>query len=334
MLKLWSRLIVIFPAVVVALAMSYAASAAERTINLITAFPKAHLFNQPIQKFIDEVNQKGKGLVQIRLVGGPEVTPVSEQIGSVQRGINHAYYGSISYFQGKIDESRVLLVCDYDAMEMRKTGATAVINKYFEKEPKLHYLAYFGSGYTFYIYLLKDPKRTADGNGIDLKGKRIRGPAVYSPVFGHLGATAVPIHIAEMYSALERGTVDGIGWLNRGLTDYSWEKHLKYRVTPNFWQGDLSIVIQLDEWNALSGKAQQLLTELGSKHERLTHEFFEGGAAEELAKLRAAGMVDIELKGTHAESYRAAANESLWKVIEDKAGKEARMDLQAACTRK
>ena len=329
-----ARITAYLGAAALSLALAPAASAAEVTLNLISAFPKTHIFTTPLQQFIDEANRKGKGSVQIRFVGGPEVTPVPEQIGSVQRGINQMYYGSISYFLGQIDESRALILSDYNAMELRKKGATAVLNKYFEKKPKLHYLAYFGSGYTFHIYLRKKPKRTADGGGIDLSGWRLRGVSIYQPVFGQFGASAVPVHTAEVFSALQRGTVDGIGWLNRGLTDFSWEKHIKYRILPSFWQGDVSIVVQLAKWRSLSKKAQDVLTSVGVKYERVAHEFFAQGAAGELAKLRAAGMKDMALKGDHVVKFREAASKSLWKIVEEKGGSSARQELEAAFTKK
>ena len=329
-----SRITAYLGAVALPIALAPAASAAEMTLNLISAFPKTHIFTTPLKQFIDETNKRGKGSVQIRFVGGPEVTPVTEQIGSVQRGINQMYYGSMSYFLGKIPESRSLILSDYNAMELREKGATAVLNKYFAKKPKLHYLSYFGSGYTFHIYLRKKPKRTPDGDGIDLSGWRIRGGSVYQPVFGVFGASAVPIHTAEIFTALQRGTVDGIGWLNRGLTDFSWEKHIKYRVLPSYWRGDVSLVVQLAKWRSLSKKAQDVLSSIGVKYERVAHEFFAGGAAAELAKLRAAGMKDIALKGDHVAKFREASTKSMWDIVEEKGGKSARQELEAAFTKK
>src|SRR5437868_4637378 len=221
---------------------------AQATLNLISSYPKGAFLNEPMLKYVEEVNERGKAVVRIRVVGGPEVTPVSEQYGSVQRGINQMYYGSISYFQSQIDESRAFVLSEYDVTDLRKRGAIDVMAKYFEKKPKLHYLAYFGSGYTFYIYLNKEPKRTADG--VDLTGFRVRGPSIWQPVIANLKATPVNVEVGEIYEALERGTVDGIGWLDIGLSDFSWQKHLKYRITPNFWRGDVSIVVQLAAWNA------------------------------------------------------------------------------------
>ena len=243
------------------LAVSLAAPvfAQETTLNLITSYPKGAMLNEPMLRFVEEVNQRGKGVVRIRLVGGPEVTPVTEQIGSVQRGINHIYYGSMSYFQAQIDESRSLVISDYDVTELRRNGALDLLAKYFEAKPKLHYLAYFGSGYTFYIYLAKEPKRTADG--VDLTGFRIRGPSIWQPVIVNLKATPVNVEVAEIFEALDRGTIDGAGWLDIGVTDFSWQKKLKHRITPNFWRGDVSFVVQLAAWDKLSKAAKDVLTE-------------------------------------------------------------------------
>ena len=314
-----------------AIGFSFATGAlAQPTLNLITSYPKGALLNEPMQKFVDELNERGKGVVRIRIVGGPEVTPVSEQYGSVARGINQIYYGSISYCQGQIDESRALVLSDYDVTELRKRGSIDKLAKYFEKKPKLHYLAYFGSGYTFYIYLNKEPKRT--GDGVDLTGMRVRGPSIWQPVIVNLKAAPVNVEVGEMYTALERGAIDGIGWLDVGLTDFSWQKHLKYRITPNFWRGDVSLVINQAAWEALPKQAKDVLTQVALKHEPLAHTFLRGRADEELKKLRAAGVQDIELKGAARESHLRAANEALWKIIEDKSGKETRAELEAAFT--
>lgn len=305
---------------------------AQATLNLITSYPKGAFLNEPMLRFVDEVNERGKGVVRVRVVGGPEVTPVSEQYGSVQRGINHMYYGSISYFQGQIDESRAFVIGEYDVMELRKRGAIDTMARYFERKPKLHYLGYFGSGYTFYIYLNKEPKRTAEG--VDLTGFRVRGPSIWQPVIANLKATPVNVEVGEIYEALERGTVDGIGWLDIGLSDFSWQKHLKYRITPNFWRGDVSVVVQLQAWNALPQQAKDILTQAALKYEPIAHSMLRGRADDELKKLRAAGVQDIELKGAARESQHRAATEALWKIIEEKSGKETRAELESAFTRK
>lgn len=315
------------------LAFAQAARAAETTLSVVSSFPKTSVIVAPLFHYIEEVNRKGKGIVQIRYVGGPEVTPVPEQLGAVQRGIVQAYYGSISFFQSEIDESRALVLTDYRATELRKSGALDLLAQYFEKKPKLHYLSYFGSGYTFYIYATKEPKRRPDG-GVDLSGFRVRGPSIYHPLYEEVNATPVNVQVPEMFQALQRGTIDGIGWLDIGLSDFGWQKFLKYRIVPNYWRGDVSIVVQLAAWNALSSEAKKLLTELAHKHEGLAHDFLSSKSDDELKKLRAAGMKDVALTGKGREAYLRAANEALWDLIEKKSGKQTRVELERAFTKK
>ncbi len=318
-------------AVGVALAASNVGVSAETTLNLITGWPKNSFFNKPLVDFVEEVNEKGKGVVQIRLVGGPEVTPLSEQIGSLDLGVNDMWYGTISAFQKRIPEARALVLSDYTAPELRERGSYDKLRPFFDKI-NLHYLSYFGSGYTFYIYLKDEPKRTEEG-GVDLTGSRIRAPFIYHPIMDHLKGTPINVEVAELYEALSRGRVDGFGWLDIGLTDFSWQDYTKYRITPNFWQGDVSVLMSKKSWEDLSPEAQQLLTEIGIKYEIMAHDFMIGLEEAETAKLKAAGMQDVKLTGDQADAYMASATEALWKQIEDASGKANRDMLEAEFTK-
>ena len=330
--KLLSKFLVGVVAAGSCLGVAHGPAVAETTLKFIHGFPKVSFFNRPSERFIDEVNAKGKGVVQIRLIGGPEVTPLSEQIGSVKLGINHMWYGTVSAFQSQIEESRALVLSDYTAPELRAKGAPKLLEPYYNRIG-LHSLAYFGSGYTFYVYLNKKPKRLANG-GVDLTGFRLRAPAIYRPIMKFLKATPVNVEVAELYEALERGRVDGFAWLDIGMSNFSWQKHIKYRITPNFWQGDVSILVQLKAWRGLSREARDLLTGIGHKYEAIAHDFMIGLKNVETEKLRDVGVQDIEITGGQRQPYLDSAHEALWQIIEDKSGKAVRDKLEAAFTKR
>ncbi len=331
MVKILSKCVLGAGAAAAWLSFGYGPAAAETTLKFIHGFPKVSFFNRPSEKFIDEVNAKGKGVVQIRLIGGPEVTPLSEQIGSVKLGINQMWYGTVSAFQSQIEESRALVLSDYTAPELRKKGAPRLLEPYYNKIG-LHSLAYFGSGYTFYVYLNKQPKQLPDG-GVDLTGFRLRAPAIYRPIMKFLKATPVNVEVAELYEALERGRVDGFAWLDIGMSNFSWQKHIKYRITPNFWQGDVSILVQLKAWQGLTREARDLLTTIGHKYESIAHDFMIGLEKAETQKLRDVGVEDIEISGAQRQPYLDSAHKALWRIIEDKSGKAVRDKLEAAFTK-
>lgn len=328
---MFNKLIKMACIVSVGLTMSVAGAASETTLNLITGWPQSSFFNKPLLDFVEEVNEKGKGVVQIRFVGGPEVTPLSEQIDSLELGVNDMWYGTISAFQQRIPEARALVLSDYTAPELRERGSYDKLRPFFDKI-NLHYLAYFGSGYTFYIYLKEEPARTEAG-GADLTGLRIRAPLIYHPIMEHLNGTPINVEVAELYEALSRGRVDGFGWLDIGLSDFSWQDYTQYRITPNFWQGDVSVLMSKRAWNDLSDEAKKLLTEIGIKYEVIAHDFMIGLEEAETATLQAAGMQDVELTGDQGDAYLASATEALWDEIEQASGKENRDMLEAEFTK-
>jgi TRAP-type C4-dicarboxylate transport system substrate-binding protein len=273
-----------------------------------------HKLNIPFNRLIKEVNQTGKGVVQIKIIGGPEATPVQEQLGALQKRIVDIYFGPTSYFVGDIPETKAMNASNRSAMELRANGGLTMLNKAFNKRANAQFLGYFGSGYTFHIYMTMDPKRTATG-GIDWKGLKIRGAAPYRPFYDRMGITMINLHLPEMYTAFERGVVDGFGWLTIAVTTNGWEKFIKHRVSPPFWQGDFANLVNLDVWKGLSPQARDLLNNLTIKHERETHNYFKSLATAEEKKMRAAGMKDIHLKGAEKREFVSAAYGGLWESL-------------------
>src|SRR5438034_107952 len=78
--KLWGALLV-------AAAVAMPVAAQETTLRGVSAFPKGMSLTGDFQRYIDLVNRDGKGVVQIRLIGGPEVTPPAEQGAALARGV-------------------------------------------------------------------------------------------------------------------------------------------------------------------------------------------------------------------------------------------------------
>ena len=310
------------------IAMSAGAGAAEVTLKAITSFPKAFFNNKPFFMFVDEVNEEGQGMVRIEYVSGPEATPVQEQMGALQRGVVDMYFGPTSYFDGQIPEVVAQNASNRSAMDLRKDGALALLNVAFNKKANAEYLGYFASSVPFHIYLKEASKRTASG-GVDLKGMKIRGTTPYRGFFDMLGINMIVAHVPEMYTALERGIVEGMGWPNVAVTNFGWHKFVKYRIFPTFWQGDIAIVMNRGRWTGLSSEARAFLEKKVIKHEKLSYYFFKLAAAEEAIRFHEAGMKDVVLEGAEATKYLAAAHGSLWAALESKISKDEVAALRA-----
>ena len=291
------------------------AGAANVNWKSITAFPRKHPFNKPLHEFAKRAAEYSNNEINIRYIGGPDVTPVPEQMKGISRGILDVYYGPMSYFLGEIPEIQAFNGSNLHAREVRATGGLALMNQAVRKRLKAELLGYYGSGYTFYIYTAKKPKFAADGTP-DFTGMKLRGVAIYREFFKRFGASAVPMHVAEMYSGLERGIVSGMAWIGPGVTNFGWDKFLKYRITPAYWQGDIIIASNQAKWNKLSTPHKRAITRAAMETEIWAHDLFAGWSAKEKAKLKKRGMVDINLKGEAAIKYSSAAYDiGVWQAL-------------------
>ena len=291
------------------------AGAAEVTLRAITSLPSTHAINAQFHTLVQELNARGKGLVQIRYIGGPEAVPVAEQLTALQRGVADLYFGPASYFDGQVPETGALNASNRTAAELRASGALALLNHAYNAKAGAEFLGNFGSGVTFHIYLKNEPKRTPSG-GVDLTGVKLRGSPIFRGFYDSLGASMVVVQAAEIYTALERGVVDGVGWTANGMADNGWEKLLKVRIFPTFWQGDIALLANQASLQKLDPKARALLTSVVVDLEKHTDEWGQAEASKQEGKLKAAGMKDLRLEGEDARRYYAAAYGSLWSQLE------------------
>ena len=86
------------------------------------------------------------------------------------------------------------------------------------------------SAKTGFAFALKTPV-TADG---DLKGKKVRGTPAYHPLIRMLGGAPVVLPIPEVYTALEKGVIDGAMSPVVGLLGVRWHEVAKYLAQPSF----------------------------------------------------------------------------------------------------
>ena len=75
--------LVLAGAIVAALGFDGAAYAQEARLRLASFLPGNQSFGIPAKRWVDEVNRRGKGVVQITLVG-PEAVPLPEQPNAVR----------------------------------------------------------------------------------------------------------------------------------------------------------------------------------------------------------------------------------------------------------
>jgi TRAP-type C4-dicarboxylate transport system substrate-binding protein len=112
------------------------------------------------------------------------------------------------------------------------------------------------NGVRFHIYTNKPAQ------GARFDDLRLRSTPIYDTFFKSLGALPVRMAPPEVYTGLERGTVDGYGWPLWGIADFGWHKYTKYRYGPGFISAAVAILVNLDRWKGLEEKQRACLTDV------------------------------------------------------------------------
>ena len=114
--------------------------------------------------------------------------------------------------------------------ELRKNGGFDYMAKLYDEKMNAIFLARHIDNTPFHLYLTKPIIQARPDRPQDRASPR--SIATSSPA---LGATVVQTAPGEVYTALERGVVDGYGWPIAGIFDLGWHEKTKYRVDPGFY---------------------------------------------------------------------------------------------------
>jgi TRAP-type C4-dicarboxylate transport system substrate-binding protein len=119
----------------------------------------------------------------------------------------------------------------------------------------------------------------------------------------------------EVYTALERGVVDGYGWPIGGIFDFGWHEKTKYRVDPGFYRAEVSILVNKATWGKLDDAQRKVLADAAAMIEAEWPAIETKENAEEVARQKQAGIQVIEFKGAEGEAYLAKAYEAAWAGV-------------------
>jgi len=281
-------------------------------LKAVTGWPKTASEYKAFTVFTELLEQmvakKYPGELKIQYVGGPEAVKTMDQVQACQRGMVDMVFTTNAYYVSVLPEVDALKLSVFTPAEERAKGAWAYINQLHEKIG-LYYLARLGLGIQFHLYLGK-PIKTAD-----LKGFNIRVSPMYLQVIKGLGGNPVAIPPTEVYSALERNVVDGYCWPSVGIRDWGWDKETKYVVAPGFYQVPNPLLMNLNTWNKLPKKLQNLLTEAAAEAEKKVVALFDDLAKQERPVLVKEGIQVITLSPVEGEKFLRVAYDEGWKDI-------------------
>jgi TRAP-type C4-dicarboxylate transport system substrate-binding protein len=285
-----------------------AASAQEVTLKVVSAFPENLYYVKRLTDWIQKVNAEGKGTLQLNFIGGPRAIPTFEVGNAVKTGVVDIAMSTGAFYTNLMPEADALKLAQITVAEQRKNGAFDYINKLWNEKANMVYLARIVENTPFHLYINKKIDKA------DLTGMKIRITPVYRDFFQALGATVVTTPPGEVYTALERGVVDGYGWPIHGVFDLNWQEKTKYRVDPGFYNAEVSLVVNLDAWKKLSLAQRDFLQKEALAFEAQNEEWKRFNE-EEARKQEKAGIQTIRFDAATSKQYVDKAYEVGWAAM-------------------
>src|SRR5262247_2538234 len=297
-----------FIAGAVVIAAASAASAQEVTLRAVSAFAEKTTYSRGFELFIERVNEAGKGVLQINYIGGPKAMPPFEVGNALKSGVIDLANSTGAFYTNVMPEADSWKLTERPMSELRKNGGYDYMSQLYAEKMNAIFLARHVDGNPFHLYLNKPISSP------DLTGLKLRITPVYRDFFQALGATVVQTAPGEVYTALERGVVDGYGWPITGVFDLGWHEKTKYRIDPGFYSAEVSILINKASWDKLNAAQKKVIADTAAWLEAQASETARENEAD-IAKQKAAGIAVIEFRGAESAAYRSKAYEAGWAGI-------------------
>ena len=291
-----------------AVLMASTASAQEVILRAVSSFAEGTEFSKNFERFVEKVNTDGKGVIKINYIGGPRAVPPFEVGNAVRTRVVDMANVTGAFYTNLMPEADGFKLNGKPMSEQRKNGTWDYINQLHNRKLNSQYLARQFHNVPFHIYLNKKIEK------IDFSGLKIRVTPVYKDIVEALGGVAITTPPGEVYTALERGVVDGYGWPVTGIFDLGWEKVTKFRLEPPFYSVEVNVLVNLDAWTGLTDAQRKVLNDAAL--------WLEGLDAEKDAVIKAererqakAGIQALEFGPAASKAFLDKAYEVAWQSV-------------------
>lgn len=179
-----------------------------------TAWGTELLYYKIAQDFCDRVKAMSKGRLNLSLLPVGAISPPFASLDALSKGVFEAHLSAPVYWAGKIPVTSFLLqlpfgLTDYWQYEVwyYKLGGIEIAREAYAPHNAYFIGIFTASGSEEPLHMKKQyPIRTVE----DFKGRKLRvAPGMQTDIMAKLGAATVHLPGTEVYTALERGVIDG-----------------------------------------------------------------------------------------------------------------------------
>ncbi|MBM3485063.1 MAG: hypothetical protein FJX67_00290 [Alphaproteobacteria bacterium] len=289
---------------------------AQTKLRLLSSWNKT---NWPAYAAVDYyqkyVHEMSKGAIQITIFAD-DVVPPFQQLQPVSSGVFDMLFTHGVYHAGAKGIALVLDAIDHDPDKRRASGVWEFVSRYYQRHHNLRAVAIPAASNHGYHVFLREPLSPAG----DWAGRKIRGTQSYHGVIRALGGSPVVLPPGEIYTALEKGVVEGAAWPAAGMLSMKHYEVAKFRVRPTFGTSNEPILINIAKWGTLTPAEQQVLLDAGLRLEREMPALGDAILKNEDVELAKLGVKDLQLSPEKAELVKKVWSESLWELAKQCCG--------------
>lgn len=260
--------------------------------------------------YIELVKEMSGGKIAIA-PSGPEVVPAGKQLQPVTAGVFDIIYTHGLYHTGDTGIGAAIDAVNGDIEKRRDSGVWEWVDKHYQETQGLKVLS-IPTATTGFRFFLKKPM----DEGTKLSGMKIRALPSYNTIVGSLGGTAVVIPFGELYSAAEKGVIDGLVWPSVGAVGFKFHEVTPYLAEPAFGTVSYLIMMNLEKWNSMDEASQKTLLEAGHKLEQDTVGIFNALLETENAAMMAAGAQKTSIGYSLEEANALFAERAMEVAVE------------------
>jgi len=287
------------------------AQAEPRVLKAISPWPSAYYWVEPLLEFQRRVDERIGDKVQIEYIGHSDIVPTFEQFEGLRNGVVDVILGASSYYTGQVPEATAVLYTRLQPSELRENGFYDFMRDIHREKANVVYLANVGGGVGKAFRMYTNDKVTEP----DFSGMKIRVSPVYVELVKALGGTPVVMKPAEIYTALERGVVDGYGWSYGGISDFGWQEVTKYAIDHGFYSANTAILINGEVWDELDADVRAEIDKIGVEVEAWAEQYMDEQNEADNELLKEAGVEFIYFSDADRDRYVETAYNAAWDAF-------------------
>jgi TRAP-type mannitol/chloroaromatic compound transport system substrate-binding protein len=262
-------------------------------LKLATSWPSNFpIMGTGVDFFAEQVKKLSGGSLEIKVYTKNQLVPALAVFDTASTGQIDAFHSGPYYWKGKNSALSVIGGVPFGMLPsetnswMRFGGGLELWREIYDKY-NLYPLLGGNTGIQMGGWFKKEIKSLKDLNGL-----KMRIPGLGGEVFSKMGVNPILLPAGEIFTALERGTIDATEWVSPALDiKMGFQKVAQYYYTGWHETGSvLELSFNKNSWNKLSNEHKAIIeTASFEVNTRMTEEFqFENGQA--LEKLKSSNI--------------------------------------------